>query len=94
MFNLVNTNNAFKYKYDTYKIECLKCTYSELFNKCGDNYHICTASELLSGAFQMARANGILRLHSDIWLESLTNDIFFDNNTKKIGICCKNVNIN
>lgn len=62
---------------------------------CHENYHLCTYSELYSGAYMIARKNGWLNFKNEIWARESINEIQKEGKGKsgdmsilKIALCC------
>lgn len=76
---------------DYIKLGCDSCNYNQAMVSCKDNYHLCSYSELYSGAYLMARKNGLFTCNSEIWAREAhkaEDDSII--NSKKIALCCLN----
>lgn len=75
---------------------CESCSYVKALSSCAENYHLCSYSELYSGAYLLARKNGWFKFNTDVWArESLAelekikeNESLGDPNILKLSLCC------
>ena len=75
---------------------CEFCTYTNSNASCGNNYHLCSYSELYSGAYLIARKNGLFKTNQDVWAKEENSDDSSQTNqnisalgdTRRMGLCC------
>ena len=69
------------------RLGCARCSKAEAEDACEGNYHLCTKTELFSGALQVARALGYVDASTaNVWRASSPGN----NNTPDtgVGLCC------
>jgi hypothetical protein len=67
----------------------MDCSLDDAFESCDNNYHLCTAIELHSGGYGVARANGLAEWDTPVWSQDALN---YDHNIDKgLGLCCHNI---
>jgi len=75
---------------------CESCSYVKALSSCAENYHLCSYSELYSGAYLLARKNGWFKFNTNVWArESLAElekmkekESLGDSNILKLALCC------
>lgn len=75
---------------------CESCSYDKALSSCEVNYHLCSYSELYSGAYLIARKKGWFKFNSEIWaresiaeLEKIDDKESLGNqNILKLALCC------
>lgn len=75
---------------------CETCSFVQAMSSCQESYHLCSYSELYSGAYLIARKNGWFKFNTEVWaresqkeLESLADKNEVGNpNILKMALCC------
>ncbi len=49
------------------KLGCESCSFIQAMSSCQEGYHVCSYSELYSGAYLMARKNGWFKFSTEVW---------------------------
>ena len=73
---------------------CKSCSYLQAISSCKLNFHLCTYTELFSGAYLTARKNGYFKCNTEVWAkesadaEGNTNVNLEDSTLRKLSLCC------
>eukprot|EP00753_Platysulcus_tardus_P015066 PLAT4752.1.p2 GENE.PLAT4752.1~~PLAT4752.1.p2 ORF type:complete len:388 (+),score=184.41 PLAT4752.1:30-1166(+) len=75
---------------------CGECTLAEAAKICPASYHLCTAMELHTGAYQVARLMGYAKWHTHMWTHgqaekseaTAADGTFKGDKAKGVGLCC------
>lgn len=75
---------------------CEQCSFVQALSACKENYHLCSYSELYSGAYLNARKNGWFKYNTEIWARETVNEIEQEQNKENLGnpeilklaLCC------
>lgn len=72
------------------KLGCVDCSLLDAADICEEGYHLCTALELHSGGYAVAKANGWTELNSRVWAHSAL-EFELDEDNLGLGVCCKDL---
>jgi hypothetical protein len=75
---------------------CDSCPFVQALASCQEGYHLCSFSELYSGAYLVARKNGWFKFNSEVWARESQNELekmedkenIGDPNLTKMALCC------
>lgn len=75
---------------------CESCSFVQALSACSEGYHMCSYSELYSGAYLIARKNGWFKFNTEVWARESQSELEKNAGTNEIGnpnimkmtLCC------
>jgi len=78
---------------------CVSCSFIAAISSCPETYHLCSYSELYSGAYLVARKNGWFRYNTEVWARESQNELQKISDSGDMGnpeiikmaLCCSDI---